>query len=144
VTQRAHLNVSDSTAEGHEPVEGHGPSGDITGEGFLILSKGETIIFTGQSSLLLRGAKQVAAVTAPPALPAEVEKAAAQIEANATALPVAAPLPASPTHALGKPTHGKPADGSTATAKPQHARRHLATTSAGSASSARKQRHHGG
>src|SRR5260370_30343291 len=31
VTRRAHLNVSDNTAEGHEPVEGHGPSGDITG-----------------------------------------------------------------------------------------------------------------
>jgi len=74
----AHLNVSENTAEGHEPVEGHGPSGDIAGEGFLILSKGDTIIFTGQSSLLLRGAKQDAPAIAPPGLPAGIEKAAAQ------------------------------------------------------------------
>src|SRR5882724_707571 len=110
VTRRAHLNVSDNTAEGHEPVEGHGPSGDIAGEGFVILSKGETIIFTGQSSLVLRGVKPDAPAAAPPALPAEVERLAMQIEANPEVLPVAMPKPALPPSALGKPTHGKPAD----------------------------------
>jgi lipopolysaccharide export system protein LptC len=50
VTRHGHINLSDNTAEGHDPVEGHGPSGDIRGEGFLILSKGDTIIFTGRSS----------------------------------------------------------------------------------------------
>src|SRR5438132_6528571 len=94
-TQRAHLNLSNNTAEGHQPVEGHGPSGDITGEGFLILSKGDTIIFTGQSSLVLRGAKPAAAATEPPQLPPEVEKSAVQIEASAATLPVAAAMPAS-------------------------------------------------
>src|SRR5439155_23300111 len=114
VTRRAHLNVSDNTAEGHEPVEGHGPSGDIAGEGFVILSKGETIIFTGQSSLVLRGVKTDAPAPAPPALPAEVERLAAQIEANPGALPVAMPKPALPPGALGKPTHGKSVDRSAA------------------------------
>ena len=32
VTQRAHLNRSDNSAEGRDPVEGHGPSGDIAGQ----------------------------------------------------------------------------------------------------------------
>ena len=144
VTRRAHLNVSDNTAEGHEPVEGHGPSGDITGEGFLILSKGETIIFTGRSSLVLRGAKPDAAATAPPALPAEIEKAAAQIEANAEALPIAMPLPAPPPSTLGKPTHGKPADRSGATPKPAPSGRQSARNSPSSTPSAPKQRHNGG
>jgi len=144
VTRRAHLNVSDNTAEGHEPVEGHGPSGDIAGEGFVILSKGETIIFTGQSSLVLRGAKPDAAATAPPALPAEIEKAAAQIEANAEALPIAMPLPAPPPSTLGKPTHGKPADRSGATPKPAPSGRQSARNSPSSTPSAPKQRHNGG
>jgi lipopolysaccharide export system protein LptC len=144
VTRRAHLNVSENTAEGHEPVEGHGPSGDIAGEGFLILSKGDTIIFTGQSSLVLRGAKPDAAATAPPALPAEIEKAAAQIEADAEALPIAMPLPAPPPSTLGKPTHGKPADRSGATPKPAPSGRQSARNSPSSTPSAPKQRHNGG
>jgi lipopolysaccharide export system protein LptC len=144
VTRRAHLDVSDNTAEGHEPVEGHGPSGDITGEGFRILSKGDTIIFTGQSSLVLRGVKPDAAATAPPALPAEVEKSAAQIEANAGALPVAMPMAALPPGALGKPTHGKPADRSAATTKPRSAGRYAAGISRSSTHTAPKQKHHGG
>ena len=44
--------------------------------------------------------------TAPPALPAEVEKSAAQIEANAEALPVADAAAGPSPGALGKPTHG--------------------------------------
>jgi lipopolysaccharide export system protein LptC len=144
VTRRAHLNVSENTAEGHEPVEGHGPSGDIAGEGFLILSKGDTIIFTGQSSLLLRGAKQDTPAIAPPGLPAEIEKAAAQIEANAGALPVAMATPVHPPGVLGKPTHGKPADGSAATAKRRPAGRHVARISPSTAPSAPKQKHNGG
>ena len=68
VTQRAHLNLSDNSAEGHDPVEGHGPSGDITGQGFRILSKGETIMFTGESHLLLKGAKPSVTPAEPAAL----------------------------------------------------------------------------
>ncbi len=64
VTRRAHVNLSDDTAEGHDPVEGHGPSGDITGEGFQILSKGDTIVFTGRSDLLLKGTKPNATAAA--------------------------------------------------------------------------------
>jgi lipopolysaccharide export system protein LptC len=144
VTRRAHLNVSDNTAEGHEPVEGHGPSGDIAGEGFVILSNGETIIFTGQSSLVLRGVKPDAPAAAPPALPAEVERLAIQIEANPEVLPVAMPKPALPPSALGKPTHGKPADRSAAAAKPRPAGRQVPRIAPSSTPSAPKQKHHGG
>ena len=143
VTRRAHLNVSEDTAEGHEPVEGHGPSGDITGDGFVILSKGETIIFTGRSSLVLRGVRTDVPAPAPPALPAEVEKLAAQVEANAGVLPVAMPKPALPPGALGKPTHGKSADRSAA-AKPRPAGRQVPRIAPSSTPSTPKQKHYGG
>ena len=55
VTSRAHADFSDNTAEGHDPIEGHGPSGDIWGQGFRILDKGDTIIFTGRSHAAAEG-----------------------------------------------------------------------------------------
>jgi lipopolysaccharide export system protein LptC len=89
VTQRAHLNLSDNTAEGHDPVEGHGPSGDVAGEGFQILSKGDTIIFTGRSSLLLKGTQPSAVRAEPQTLPPAVDGMLASIAAAAAAPPVA-------------------------------------------------------
>jgi lipopolysaccharide export system protein LptC len=107
VTRRAHLNLSDNTAEGHDPVEGHGPSGDIAGEGFRILSKGDTIIFTGQSSLLLKGTKPNAAPAEPPAPPAKIVDDAARLEVAAAAAPLAEPALRLPDHAMTKPRQGK-------------------------------------
>jgi lipopolysaccharide export system protein LptC len=83
VTQSAHVDVSASTAEGHDPVVGHGPSGDLAAQGFRILDKGDTVIFTGDSHLLLKGTKPTASPATPAALPPEVEAAAAQIAAAA-------------------------------------------------------------
>ena len=105
VTQRAHANLSDNSAEGHDPVEGHGPSGDIAGEGFRILSKGETIIFTGESHLLFKGTKLSSTPAEPPALPAAVEATAARIEAAVAVSPVAPPTPLPPAGVLATPTH---------------------------------------
>ena len=104
VTRRAHLNLSDNIAEGQNPVEGHGPSGDITGDGFRILSKGDTIIFTGQSSLLLKGTKASTTPAAPPTVPPEIVDAAAKLEATA------APPAADPVRplAMAKPRQTKP------------------------------------
>jgi lipopolysaccharide export system protein LptC len=104
VTQRAHLNLSDDSAEGHDPVEGHGPSGDITGQGFRILSKGKTIIFTGESHLLFKGAKPSSTLAEPAALPAAVENAAARIEAAVAVSTVALPAPHPRGGALAIPT----------------------------------------
>lgn len=84
VTQRAHADVAHSTADGHVPIEGHGPSGDIWGQGFRVLDKGDTIVFTGRSRALLRGTKAAKPATAPPEPPTNVLRTAAAIEIAAT------------------------------------------------------------
>jgi lipopolysaccharide export system protein LptC len=120
VTASARLDAANNAAEGHDPVEGHGPSGDVAGQGFQVLDKGDIIIFTGQSSLLLKGTKPDAPATtaaAPADLPAPVAQAAAQLEAKeeARAVPVTRPAPAkhaaAPAHhaAAKPPAHPKPA-----------------------------------
>jgi lipopolysaccharide export system protein LptC len=119
VTQRAHLNLSDNSAEGHEPVEGHGPSGDITGQGFQVLSKGETIIFTGESHLLFKGTKPTSTPAEPAALPATVEKTAARIEATVAVSPVNLSAGPPPVGVMATPTQSKPPGTLHATAKPQ-------------------------
>jgi lipopolysaccharide export system protein LptC len=92
VTKTAHVDVASSTGEGHDPVVGHGPSGDIAAQGFRILDKGDTVIFTGKSDLLLKGSRPSAKpATPPPGLPSEVEAAAAQIEAAAAPLQESGP-----------------------------------------------------
>jgi lipopolysaccharide export system protein LptC len=124
VTQHAHLNLSDDSAEGHDPVEGHGPSGDVTGQGFRVLSKGETIIFTGESHLLFKGTKPSSTRAEPAALPAAVESAAAQIEAAVAGSTVARPASHPPGSALTTPTHGERAATPHAPAKPQLSVKH--------------------
>ena len=127
VTQRAHIDLSDNTAEGHDPIEGHGPSGDITGQGFRVLSKGETIIFTGGSHLLFKGTKPSGASAEPPALPAAVESKAERIEAAMGVSPIPAPTPPPPAHARAASTQSKVGATPHAVAKsevaPKHARR---------------------
>jgi Lipopolysaccharide-assembly, LptC-related len=118
VTKSAHVDVSASTAEGHDPVTGHGPSGDVTGQGFRIRDKGDTIIFTGRSNLLLKGTTPKAATAAPPALPSDVEAAAAQIEAAATLLPLVMPGQLSvPADAIAEPPRGSQEQTPSATAR---------------------------
>ncbi len=85
VTESARVDGTANTAAGDAPVEGHGPSGDIKAQGFRILDKGDTIIFTGRSDALLKSATTNAAkrAPAPAALPSPVRVAAAQAEAEA-------------------------------------------------------------
>jgi lipopolysaccharide export system protein LptC len=127
VTRRGHLNLSDNTAEGHDPVEGHGPSGDISGEGFQILSKGDTIIFTGRSNLLLKGTKPSAAPAAPPELPAEIVQTAGQIE-NAVPVMGGAEPEASSDVAEARPAEA--GAGPQNSAKPNFSAKHAAKTPA--------------
>jgi lipopolysaccharide export system protein LptC len=98
VTQRAHADLPNSTAEGHVPIEGHGPSGDIWGQGFRVLDKGDTIIFTGRSRAILRSTKPSKPPPAPPEPPTEILHAAARVEAAAIAResPHPAAVPARP------------------------------------------------
>ena len=89
VTNAAHVDVAADSAAGNDPVTGHGPSGDITAQGFRVLDRGNTIVFSGKSNLLLKGTKASARpAAAPPTLPAEVAETAAALEAAAVA-PVA-------------------------------------------------------
>jgi lipopolysaccharide export system protein LptC len=50
-TESAHIDMANGTAEGHEPIEGQGPFGHVTGEGFRMLDRGDVIIFTGRARL---------------------------------------------------------------------------------------------
>jgi lipopolysaccharide export system protein LptC len=50
-SESAHVDMANGTAEGHEPIEGQGPFGHATGEGFRILDRGDVVIFTGRSRL---------------------------------------------------------------------------------------------
>jgi lipopolysaccharide export system protein LptC len=109
VTQRAHADLSANTAEGNDPVVGHGPSGDIAAQGFRILDKGDTIVFTGHTELLLKGPQPNTKPATPAALPAEVAAAAAQIEAAATAPAVAASEPFARSKLPDEPAHAQPA-----------------------------------
>jgi lipopolysaccharide export system protein LptC len=83
VTSSARLDGANDAAEGHAPIEGHGPQGDVSGQGFQIIDKGDIVIFTGKSSLLLKSTKQDNPAPVPTAVPAPVAQAAAQLEEKA-------------------------------------------------------------
>jgi lipopolysaccharide export system protein LptC len=112
VTSSARLDAANNAAEGHDPVEGHGPSGDIKAEGFQAIDKGDIVIFNGKSDLWLKSTKSGAApAPQPAAVPPPIAQAAAQIEAKVTppaAHPPAASHPA-PRQAVKAPAHPKPA-----------------------------------
>jgi hypothetical protein len=107
VTNTAHVDVAADSAAGNDPVTGHGPSGDITAQGFRVLDRGNTIVFSGKSNLLLKGTKASAhPAAAPPTLPADVAETAAALEAAAVApgaTAPAAPVAANPLAAPAKP-----------------------------------------
>jgi lipopolysaccharide export system protein LptC len=109
VTDTARVDVANSTAEGSDPVTGHGPSGDVNAEGFRILGKGDTIMFTGTSNMLLRGAAPGTAKSAPAALPAPIAATAAQLEAAVK-----------PALAAGRPAARRPATAHADTRHPGH------------------------
>ncbi len=100
VTASARLDAVNNAAEGHDRVEGHGPSGDLKADGFQIVDKGDIVIFTGNSDLLLRGSQPGVGVAPPPAaVPPPIAQAATEIEAKV------APVHASPpSHAAVQPT----------------------------------------
>ncbi len=52
-TDSAHIDMSKGSAEGDDPIEGHGPFGTIEAEGFRIENQGEVIVFTGKARLFL-------------------------------------------------------------------------------------------
>src|SRR5712691_2731779 len=106
VTDTARVDVANSTAEGGDPVVGQGPSGEVTAAGFQILGKGDTVMFTGRSDMLLRGATPGTAKHTPAALPAPVAAIATRVEAEAKpALAAARPAPTARRPAARQPAH---------------------------------------
>jgi lipopolysaccharide export system protein LptC len=53
-TDSAHVDMGKGSAEGDDPVQGHGPFGTIDSEGFRIENNGDTVVFTGKAHLYLR------------------------------------------------------------------------------------------
>lgn len=54
-TDRAWIDLNDSSAIGHDPVTGYGPNGDIySQEGFQLTEKGDKIKFMGRPELHIR------------------------------------------------------------------------------------------
>ena len=82
VTDAARLDVAHNTAKGDDPIEGHGPSGDVKAQGFRIYDKGDTVVFTGRSDMLLRGAKPAVSTSEPPTLPPTIAATAVRVEAE--------------------------------------------------------------
>ena len=54
-SQSARIDMRAGTAEGRQPVVGHGEGGHIEGEGFQLFDRGARIIFTGKAKAVLRG-----------------------------------------------------------------------------------------
>jgi len=52
-TSKAVIDLQKGVASGLEAVRGHGPFGEMQGEGFRLFDKGKTIIFTGKSKLVI-------------------------------------------------------------------------------------------
>lgn len=49
----AHVDMAAGTAESHEETRGQGPFGHVVADGFRILDRGDTVIFTGHVHLVL-------------------------------------------------------------------------------------------
>jgi hypothetical protein len=118
VTKTARLDTAHNAGEGNDPVEGHGPSGDIKSQGFRIYDKGDTVVFTGKSDMLLKGAKVIAAnAPPPPAVPPAVAATAARVEAQAKVAAGGAATSAASQHRA--PEKAKQAKQTKPDAKPQ-------------------------
>lgn len=52
-TQSALIDLAEGVARGDEPVEGQGAPGTIAGEGFRVTDRGQRILFTGKSRLVI-------------------------------------------------------------------------------------------
>jgi lipopolysaccharide export system protein LptC len=52
-TEHAIIDSNARTAWGDKPISGKGPKGTIEAEGFRILDKGQTVVFTGKAKVVL-------------------------------------------------------------------------------------------
>lgn len=52
-TSKVSIDLETGLAQGDAAVRGQGPFGDLSGEGFRLIDKGKTIVFTGKSKLVI-------------------------------------------------------------------------------------------
>jgi lipopolysaccharide export system protein LptC len=52
-TEEARINLKTGSAEGNKAVSGHGPAGTLRSDGFRIIDRGDTVIFTGKARLVI-------------------------------------------------------------------------------------------
>ena len=52
-TEQLLVNLNAGSAEGHKPLAGHGPFGELTAQGIKLIDKGRVIHFTGPAQLVL-------------------------------------------------------------------------------------------
>lgn len=53
-TASARIDLAGNDAQGDDPVVGQGPDSELSGEGFRVYDRGERVVVTGQSRLLIR------------------------------------------------------------------------------------------
>src|SRR5262249_52318616 len=52
-SESAHIDLELKEASGQDPVDGHGPAGELAADGFHVADEGHTILLTGRSRVLL-------------------------------------------------------------------------------------------
>lgn len=52
-TEQLSVDLKSGTAEGHTPLSGHGPFGELKAQGLKLINKGQVIHFTGPAQLIL-------------------------------------------------------------------------------------------
>ena len=57
-TEEARINLKTGSAEGNKTVTGHGPAGTLRSDGFRIIDKGQTVMFTGKARLVIDSRKR--------------------------------------------------------------------------------------
>ncbi|NKC29711.1 LPS export ABC transporter periplasmic protein LptC [Falsiroseomonas selenitidurans] len=57
VTESAAIDLRAGNASGDEPVAAQGPFGTLTAQGFRLYERGQVVVFTGQSRVVLEGAR---------------------------------------------------------------------------------------
>ncbi|HJQ59739.1 MAG TPA: LPS export ABC transporter periplasmic protein LptC [Vineibacter sp.] len=55
LTERARIDLDANAAYSDRPVRGHGPDAEVEAEGFHASERGDRIVFTGRSRLILKG-----------------------------------------------------------------------------------------
>lgn len=64
-TRDVNVDLSRNSAIGKSPVQGQGPSGEVTADGIMVLNSGARIVFLGHTHIVFYGDSQMTAVPKP-------------------------------------------------------------------------------